>query len=181
MEVDDEGNEQPVDALRVRVDTGADEDIFDATVIPFAERLGPSDRNYITPLSTKPKRAERGRVTFEATDINGEKVTFTRTGVLDFFGASAIRPDAANFVDGTGYIVVNGISLSTSPDKAKNPYVSIIPVANETSTKIKTVGEFARNNGFTLGDPTPPLTTVAKVLHLKHGCAGRTTLSLTAK
>lgn len=181
VDVDDAGEENVVEELRVRVDTGADEDIFDASMIPFAERLGPSDKNYITPLSTRAKRAERGRITFETVDIHGNKVKLVRDGVLDFFGLPALRPDAANFSNGAGSVTVDGFTLPTHPDDKNNAYVKLVPVASETSTKIKTLGEFARNEGFTLGDPPPPISTVAKVLHLKYGCAGKHTLNLTTK
>lgn len=159
--VNDDGSEQE-DKKRVRIDTGTDEDIFDVTLLPFAERLGPSDKSYVSPLSPKPRKAERGRVTFAAIDTEGNEIRFTRTGVLDPFGSSAFRPDGINISDGLGTVTISGHVLPTFAQN-KNAYVSVWPVASETPTKVKSIYDFARNCGFSPGHPAPPLHVIAKI------------------
>lgn len=179
VSVDQDGNEAH-EKSRVRIDTGTDEDIFDVTLMPFAERLGPSPKSYVSPLSPKPRRAERGRVTFSGVDVSGNQVVFTRTGIFDPFGASAFRPERIDVTDGVGTVTLCDYILPTVAING-NAYVDVSPVPTETSTKIKSIYDFCRNAGFSPGHPAPPLHIIAKILHLKHGCAGRRSLALTCK
>lgn len=165
VSLEDELSDNDVHEVRLRVDTGADYDIFDARIIPFAERLGPAKGSFVTPLSSKLRKAELGRVTFKAVNVNGDEVTFARVGVLDFFGTSAVRPDEVTVSNGSGTIVVEGHVIPTLADGKHNAYVKFTPVASETSTKIKTVWDFARKMGFSIGDDTPSMPKIAKVIH----------------
>lgn len=157
--VDDQGHEI-VPGKQVRIDTGADESIFDLTLLPYAERLGPSPRSYVTPLSSKARRAELGRVTFAATDVEGQEVTFSLVGVIDPFGSTAFRPDSVSVSAGVGTVAIGGHELPTVAIK-NNPYIVVKPIATDTSTKIKTLFDFGRSIGVSIGVPPPRLDIVA--------------------